>query len=201
MTRSVSELIQKIQAGNSFAEKEVWVRFIDRLIEAARKHLRFMPRRAVDEEDVALVAFDAFLRGAREGRFKQLESRDDLWAVLAMLAERTSISVLRRDFADKRGGGQVRGESVFDKILCESSMEAGLHQFQDPAPHAVEVFTIEVRELLDQLGDEMLKRVALLRLEGFSNAEIAQKQGISLRAVERKLQLIRARWDKCQNSK
>ncbi|MEO8269131.1 MAG: ECF-type sigma factor [Aureliella sp.] len=194
MTHSISELIQQVQDGQSFAAEQVWALFIDRLVSAARRHLRNMPRRVVDEEDVAVTAFEAFLRGAKERRFKKLESRDDLWAVLAMLTERTAISVLRRALTVKRGGGHVRGESVFEKMLGESSMAAGLHQIGDPDQQVVEMFTVEVRELLEQLDDELLQRIALLRLEGYTNSEIAKQLGFALRAVERKLHLIRLKW-------
>ncbi len=39
-----------------------------------------------------------------------------------------------------------------------------------------------------------MRPIALLTLEGFSQAEIAAQLGISLRSVERKLQLIRRLW-------
>ena len=196
MAHSVSQLIQQLHNGPTEAAYVLWNRFIDRLIDAARKQLRNLPRRSFDEEDVALAAFDAFLRGAKEGRFKKLDSRDDLWQVLAMLTERKAIAVIRRELAEKRGGGQVRGESVFEKILGNSSLEAGLLQVGDPEPQGIEVFTIEVRERLEQLGDERLRNIALLKFEGFENQEIAEQIGIALRTVERKLQLIRNSWSK-----
>lgn len=194
MSHSISELIQRIQKEPTEAAHELWDRFIDRLINAAHNKLRNYPRRMFDEEDVALSAFDAFLRGAKEGRFKKLESRDDLWQVLAMLTERKAIAVVRRELALKRGGGQVRGESVFEKMLGNSSIEAGLLQVGDPNPQVIEIFTVEVRERLEQLGDERLRDIAMLKYEGFENREIAEQLGIALRSVERKLKLIRNAW-------
>ena len=45
-------------------------------------------RRAADEEDVALSAFDSFCRGAEQGRFPQLDGRDDLWHLLVVITVR-----------------------------------------------------------------------------------------------------------------
>ena len=145
----------------------------------------------MDEEDVAVIAFEAFLRGTREGRFSKLETREDLWQVLAMLTERKAIEVLRRELADKRSGGQVRGESVFEKMIMESSGAIGIADVAAPNPATLELFAGEVREMLDGLGDELLRQIAILKLEGYTNPEVAQRLNIALRSVERKLQLIR----------
>jgi DNA-directed RNA polymerase specialized sigma24 family protein len=50
--------------------------------------------------------------------------------------------------------------------------------------------------MLDLLGDETLRQVALLRLEGFSPREIADKLDCVERTVERKLERIRDKWSK-----
>jgi len=88
----------------------------------------------VDEEDIALSAFNSFFRGATEGRFQQLNNSEDLWQVLAMLAERKAIKTFRRERAEKRGGGQVRDESVFEKRIADSFAGAGIDQTGDPNP-------------------------------------------------------------------
>jgi DNA-directed RNA polymerase specialized sigma24 family protein len=191
---SVSELMRQLKNDESDATRQIWDRFIDRLISEARKRLNSLPRRAADEEDVALAAFEAFFRGVKEQRFHRLDSRDDLWQVLAMLAERKAIAVLRRELADKRGGGLNRGESVFEKLLFDSTTAVGIDQVADPDPNAVEGFTQEVREMLEGLDDHLLHQIAVRKLEGFTNQEIAGQLGIALRAVERKLQLIRQKW-------
>ena len=191
---SVTKLIQQLEHDPSSALQQLWDRFIGRLITAADKHLRNLPRRVADEEDVAIVAFASFARGAAEGRFQRLENRDDLWQVLAMLIERKSIALLRHELADKRGGGQVRGESVFEKLIAESSVGLGIDQVGDPSPQLLDHFTYGVREMLDSLGDETLREIAILKLEGYTNDEIATKRSTSLRSIERKLQMIREKW-------
>jgi DNA-directed RNA polymerase specialized sigma24 family protein len=52
----------------------------------------------------------------------------------------------------------------------------------------------ECRRLLDKLRDDSLRRVALLRMEGYTNDEIARELRCSLRTVARKVELIRRTW-------
>ena len=139
---SVSELLKQLQDDQSMAAHQLWERVLNRLIVTARKHLGNLPRRAVDEEDVAVAAFEAFRRGVKEGRFQKLDNRYDLWQVLAMLTERKAIGVMRHELADKRGGGAGRGESVFQKMIQESSAGVGIDQMSDPNPEMIEMFTM-----------------------------------------------------------
>ncbi len=57
---SVSRLLGPLQQGNSDAVQVVWQRYFLKLAQLARKVLRQSRLRAVDEEDIALCAFDSF---------------------------------------------------------------------------------------------------------------------------------------------
>jgi DNA-directed RNA polymerase specialized sigma24 family protein len=48
--------------------------------------------------------------------------------------------------------------------------------------------------LLDKLEDDTQREVAIWKLEGYTNKEIAEKVDRNERSVERKLKLIRKRW-------
>jgi DNA-directed RNA polymerase specialized sigma24 family protein len=52
----------------------------------------------------------------------------------------------------------------------------------------------EYQRLLGLLGDVELRSVALWKVEGYTNEEIAEKLGCVVRSVERKLQRIRILW-------
>jgi DNA-directed RNA polymerase specialized sigma24 family protein len=64
----------------------------------------------------------------------------------------------------------------------------------DPSPEFAAQVAEEYDRLLDRLGDDELRRVAVMRLEGFSNDEIAARLGCALRTVARRLELIRREW-------
>ena len=53
----------------------------------------------------------------------------------------------------------------------------------------------EYRRLFGGLADESLRVVALLKLVGHSNEEIARSLDCGLRTVEQKLEVIRKRWE------
>ena len=63
-----------------------------------------------------------------------------------------------------------------------------------PTPELAAQMTEECRRLLDGLGEDTLRSVALWKMEGYSNEEIAQRLDCGLRSVSRKLLVIRAIW-------
>ena len=50
--------------------------------------------------------------------------------------------------------------------------------------------------MLALLGDPELRKVAVWKMEGYSNEEIASKLDCVPRTVERKLRMIRSLWEK-----
>lgn len=167
-----------------------------RLLRLAGHKLGAGPRRVADEEDVVVAAFASFCRAAEAGRFVQLDDRNDLWQLLLMLTERKARDQLRRQGAEKRGGGRVRGHSAFQPPVSPDSPDAGLEQVVDgqPTPAFAAEAAEELGRLLDALQDERLRRIAVAKMESYSNQEIAELMSLSLRAVERQLRLIRQIW-------
>lgn len=173
----------------------IWQRYFDRLARLARNKIKERQRRVVDEEDIALSALDSFFRGVSNGRFSELKNSDDLWQVLVMLTERKAIDQIRKHTAAKRGGGLVRGDSAFVK-LTDSGMLDGMDQVPgaEPTPEFALYFSETYQEMLAALNDAELVQVALFKMEGLTNKEIAEKLGRLERSVERKLHTIRKIW-------
>ncbi len=194
--QSVTLWLGQLREGDSAAAQQLWQRYVERLIRLASRKLGDLPKRVADEEDVALAAFHDFLRGVEDGRFTRLNDRDDLWQVLVMLTERKAIGLRRHVQAEKRGDGQVIGESKLDMNFALSTAPPGIGQLAgcEPTP----AFAAQAREqfsrLYGLLTDDTLRRIAQGKLEGYTNAELAARLSLSLRAVERKLQLIRRLW-------
>ena len=80
---AVTVWLGRLRAGDAAAARPLWDKYFHRLVALARARLRSAPRRAADEEDVALSAFDSFCRNAEAGRFPDLTDRDSLWRLLA----------------------------------------------------------------------------------------------------------------------
>lgn len=192
---SVSQWIDRLKAGDQAVAQPLWERYFQRLVGLARKKMAGAARRAADEEDVVVSAFDSFCRRAQEGQFPQLADRDDLWRLLVAITSRKAANQVRHEHRQKRGGARVRGESVFGGAKCEVAA-AGIDQFaaDGPSPDFAAQLAEQVGRLLNRLGDDLLRSIALAKLEGFTNQEIAAKLACSLSAVERKLRLIRTLW-------
>jgi DNA-directed RNA polymerase specialized sigma24 family protein len=197
---SVTGWIEQRKSRCEPAATELRNRFYARLIGLARRKLRGAPRRAADEDDVVLSAFETFFRRAQEGQFPQLHDRHDLRQQLVKITERKALNQLRHQGRVKRGGGKVRGESLFFRPDT-SSAPASIDFVPSVQPTAefASIVAEGLRGLLDQPGDEELRQIALLRMEGWTNEEIAQRIDRSLPTVERRLRLIRDKW-KAQSS-
>jgi RNA polymerase sigma factor (sigma-70 family) len=183
---SVTRWIDLLKADDPAAARALWERFVEQMLQAARQRLGGR-RRAADEEDVVISAFERFLHGVKQGRFPKLDDRNDLWNILFTLTRRHAVRQLRDENRLCRGNGQVRGDSAF-----EPAIQAQVHAA--PGPEEIVEMQENLAKLLDALGDESLKKIALARMEGFSNVEIARQIGRSEVTVERRLKLIRAIW-------
>lgn len=177
--------------------EEVWTEFFPRLIGLARKRLADLPCRDFDAEDVAQSALKSFFRGQQEDRFGRLTSRDEMWRLLATITARKVTRQRRRMMADKRGGGDVRGESVFLRPGSgEDSTVPGLGGISGghKMPETIEEILQTCGDLLEQLPDDKLRRTAIMRLEGYSNQEIADELNCSVARTKQRLQRIRELW-------
>lgn len=188
----ITEWIRRYQDGDSSAANHLWQSYYEKLIALARKKLGGSRKRVADEEDMVAEAFHSFFRGVEIGRFPRLEDRDDLWQILVMLTARKSANQVKLENRQKRGGGNVRGESVFQRN--DDSTRPGISDIvgSDPSPEFVDDVIAHCEELLATLGEGgSLREIAIRKLEGFTNQEIADDLEVNLRTVDRKLRMIR----------
>jgi RNA polymerase sigma factor (sigma-70 family) len=181
---SITQCLLRLKRGDRAAADRLWDVHKRRLIGLARARIGSSAGRAADEEDVALSAFDSFYRRAEAGQFARLSDRDDLWQVLVLITERKAIDLMRREGRKSRGGGRA------------VSLEETEAQVADrgPTPEFAALVADELRSLLESLGDDSLRRVALAKMEGCTNREIAERLGCIEQTVERKLRSIRRIW-------
>jgi DNA-directed RNA polymerase specialized sigma24 family protein len=192
---SVTLYLRKLQEGDQAAIQKLWEGYFERLVGLARKKLQGAPRSVADEEDVALCAFDSFHRGVALGRFPRLVDRDDLWQVLVLLTVRKAAKLVRNARTAKAGGGRVRNASALDVPGEDEGRAFAELIAREPEPAFAAEVSDECRRLLGLLSDK-LRAVALLKLEGHTNQEIAVQRGRSVVTVERWLGDIRAAWAK-----
>ncbi|MCA9218351.1 MAG: hypothetical protein KDB27_35020 [Planctomycetales bacterium] len=194
---SVTQWIDELKAGDERAAQEIWQKYFEQLVRLAKRRLGTLPKRSADEEDIAISAFNSFYRNVADGRFPKLEDRDDLWKILFTITERKAIAHLKHELRQKRGGGKLRGESIFIQAGDDSAgqwNEAAVDR--SPTPEYAAQVADQFRCLLNGLGEESLRTVAIMKMDGNGNAEIAEALGCSERSVKRKLQVIRTIWAK-----
>lgn len=192
----VDDLYDQLRVGDAQAAYAVWDHFYERLVRVARQKLNDVPRRAFDEEDVALSAIRSFLDGAQKGRFYRWQNGQELWQLLLTVTVRKAFAYRRREMREKRGGGRVRGDSVFrsdDSHRMARPLSRDVRA-TEPSPDQLDVLAEEAEQLLDALPDESLRSVARWKLAGYTNEEIADSLGCVRRTVERKLERIRCKW-------
>jgi len=162
---------------------------------AGRHHSGGTPRGSpvavADEEDVALSAFDSFCRGARQGHFPRLNDRDNLWSLLVVITARKA-GKLKRDASRQKRGGTREEQAGNNMDVPELEAIIG----PEPSPDFAVQVAEEYQRLLDGLGDDLARAVAMGKMEGYRNEEIATKLDCALRTVERKLRVIRRCWEK-----
>jgi DNA-directed RNA polymerase specialized sigma24 family protein len=189
----VTALIQRLKSGDREAAQPLWELYFHRLVGLARLKLSAARVCDRDEEDVALSAFKSFYAAAERGRFPRLDDRDDLWQVLAVLTCRKAADVVEYWQRQKRSpecGESALGPPPDGQADRPIEQVAG----REPTPEEAAEVAEGYRRLVGVLENERLRTIANWKLEGYTNAEIAQKLGRSVVVVEKNLQLIRAIW-------
>jgi len=172
------------------AVEALWKAYFARLVGLARAHLANRRSGAADEEDVAISAFHSFCTAAANGRFPRLDDRDDMWKVLFVVTVRKAADLIEKETRAKRGGGRVLSMSAAKADDSAELPVAG----SDPDPAEAAAVAEAVERLIGLLDDPQLRQIALWKLEGYTNEEIAEKIGRAVVSVERKLRRVRELW-------
>jgi RNA polymerase sigma factor (sigma-70 family) len=190
------QFFDQLCAGESQTATALWNKYYEPVLRLARRKLGNHPRRSFDEEDVALSAIHCFLKEAEMSRFYRWQNGQELWRLLRTITKRKAFARRQRELRAKRGNGKVRGESVFRRLDDARMTVVNIQEVADrgPSPSQLNIGMEEAEQLLDALADESLRRVARLRLAGYTNEEIAEALGCVRRTVERKLERIRSKW-------
>jgi RNA polymerase sigma factor (sigma-70 family) len=194
---SISQWITELKEGDANAAQRLWERYATRLVEIARRKLKDSPKCVADEDDIAASVFHSLCRGAAAGRFENVKNRDDLWWLLLAITKQKAVDHVRRETAQKRGGGRIQLESCLSGNMEEGHGFVLDHMIGDePTPEFALMLQEQHSRLLGLLRDDQLRQIAIFRIEGFTVPEIAADLGVSTRSIERKLQLIRGAWAK-----
>jgi DNA-directed RNA polymerase specialized sigma24 family protein len=180
---TINDWIERFAADDDDAATPIVDAYYDRLVRFARSRLKGLPPQVADDEGAVVSAFRSFFSGVRGRQYDRLENREDLWRVLATITARKAIAQYRRHW--KQSGERDRVQHLPDFERMTSSQ---------PTPEEVAAFLDDCRARVEGLGNETLQRIALLKLEGHATGEIAERLGVHVRSVQRKLKLIETQW-------
>jgi DNA-directed RNA polymerase specialized sigma24 family protein len=109
------------------------------------------------------------------------------------MTARKATDPLRRESRQERGGGLAGRESALAAGPEAEAEDLAQVIGPEPSPEFAAQVAEECRRLGD-LPDESLRTVALMKMEGYTNDEIAERLGCGERTITRKLAVIRKAW-------
>jgi RNA polymerase sigma factor (sigma-70 family) len=176
---SVSEWIASLKRGQLESIQKLWERFRARLLEAARHKLAASPKTLVDEDDVSQSVLIAIWEGINGGLFDDVRNRDELWWLLLKITKRRVVDSVRHEHSIKRGGTRIF--FTLEELIDTKTSTEVIDELESSA-----------NAVLGSLHNPALRKIAHLRIMGYSVDEISEQLSIPKRSIERKLQLIRS---------
>jgi DNA-directed RNA polymerase specialized sigma24 family protein len=191
---TIATMLNKLREGDEQAAFDLWERFFHQLLSHCRLRLRPNKKAIRDEEDIVLSAMKSFCFGLRRGQFPDLVGEENLWRLL--------MTIVMRKIADnhqhqsRRKRDQSRTQSLTDAFVNGDSIASLIDR--EMSPELAAECSEEVEQLIGSLQHEDLKSIAVMKMEGFTNQEIAHQIRCSLTSIERKLRTIREIWGQSQ---
>lgn len=180
-----NDWISRLKQGDDAASEELIDIFYARLVALAKKRLMGLPPQVADDEGAVISALRSFFSGIEKGGFSQVDDDQDLWRILATITARKAIRQLRVYRKQSGEGGNIRRDFDLEHLVA-----------RQPSPQAEAQMIEEFQNRFDALADSSLQEVVTLKLEGYDTGEIAEKLGLHLRTVQRKLKLVQSIWMK-----
>jgi RNA polymerase sigma-70 factor (ECF subfamily) len=178
-------LIDLWRQGDEDAARQIFDRYVGRLLQLARRHLSQRLASRVDPEDIVQSVFRTFFGRLKEGQFA-FDGQDDLCKLLVRITIHKTLrqvafhKAAKRDPCQETDQGQHHRDQLFTLLDRE------------PTPEATVAFLDQLEHLLEGLRPEE-RRILELRLRGYSNEEITRELGLYDRKIRRLAEQIRAK--------
>lgn len=186
---SVTHWFIQLRKQDPRAAQELWNRLFQRLAAIAKSKIR--TARLLDHEDLAIGVMTSLYQSAERGTLPSIHDRKDLWRILLARLRNDCLDQARHDKAIKRGGQFHQLE--LDQILSYPSKQS------EGAPDIFVELQDHYDHLIQMLPNDQLRSIAIEKLRGLSNDEIACKLEVTSRTIQRKLSLIWTFWQGYEN--
>ncbi|MCA9005232.1 MAG: HTH domain-containing protein [Planctomycetaceae bacterium] len=181
---SITALINAWSVDEGAAMKRLEQEYFQRLRALSQRVLQGFPGAAAEADDVVQSALKSLCRLMRRQDTPRDKDRNDLWRLLCRIVVFKSRKRMR---SQTRGlpGGQVRPMTDFTSPDQSFQLESALQQI------STSEFDLIIHDALEQL-DEPLKKIAIMIMEGCTQAEMATRLGCSRRTIIRKIELLKS---------
>jgi RNA polymerase sigma-70 factor (ECF subfamily) len=178
------ELIKKCRSGDQEAARLLFELYAERLMTLAKWRVGARLTSRVDPEDILQSVFGTFFRRLREGHF-QFQDQDDLLRLLVRITLHKTLKQISYQTAAKRDPHQEVGQEV------ESNEGLGQVLAREEPPDVAIAFMDQWEAIMRRLGSQE-RQILEMRMQGFTNEEIAKKLGIYDRKIRRLVEHVRA---------
>jgi RNA polymerase sigma-70 factor, ECF subfamily len=197
MTESADfdDAMNRLRAGDQQAARQVFERYVQRLIALAGSRLGGKFRRKVDPEDVVQSVFNSFFHRQATDQY-ELATWEGLWGLLAAITihkcghKIEHFQAACRDVAIEASSPLITDESRHD-------WEAFA---REPTPVQVAMLDETIVSLLREL-DERDGQIFLLVLQGWTTEEIGNEVRCSERTARRVLNRVRRRLEEVRDER
>jgi RNA polymerase sigma-70 factor (ECF subfamily) len=183
---SFDNLMADLRDGRNEAAARLFQRFANRLIVLARKQLDSKVLQKEDPEDVMQSVFRSFIARNAEGQFGDVDTWDNLWAILVVMTRRKCGRRLDYFHAARR---DVRREQPEPDASDTPRNNAWLVD-EEPTPSEAAMLAETVEQLLRDLQGKQ-REILTLSLQGFTPLEISDRIGCTERTVYRVLDHVK----------
>jgi RNA polymerase sigma-70 factor, ECF subfamily len=181
LDESDHSLMRRLRLGSEGAATQIYLRYGHRLRALARAQSSPELARLIDPDEIVQSVFGSFFRGARKGYY-DVPVGAELWRLFLVIALNKIRAKWAYHQAAKRAARMTVNGGALERCPAVENNDAA----------AFACLKLTIDEALLALPDGH-RDLVLLRMEGFSVAEISERLRCSRRTVERMLQNARKR--------
>lgn len=186
----LSDCLDRVRNGETDAIALLYSRFLDRSVRLAKSQLNVGEDHLIDDEQAAMSALESLIVRVRSGNYAEIKDHVTLWKLLARIIHRKLIKYRRSMYGPKRSPSlpMLRMSPNDGDSTANAKIPVATNE---PSPLSAMIASDTLNQILDSLKEPEARTVLLLRLEGYSEAEIAEKLKHSRNWVNRRTQTIR----------
>ncbi len=183
------ELIAGLRSGDEIACTQFWNSYGSLLEAVAQRQLSQKVRRRVGSDDVVQSVCRTFFRRVSAGQF-DLPDADALWRLICSITLTKARRAARDHSRQKRG---IDREQSIDAVGDGGTTPSANLEGNAATPFDAAQVADQMEALLSGLAEQECT-ILDLKLQRFTNDEIAEKIGCSERTVRRVIKHLQQRW-------